>query len=165
MPQHVIVGESDGYISESAAREPAAVAIPAPPDPPAPERSRLKAEEEVAAGLETILCGALKMAPRELDREMPLMDLGVDSISAAEIIEKVNAKWNTALKPGDVFRLPTLSSMAEYIAGIGGSTAGPAPGSADKREGSDDLVALLRGLQSGRMEEEQILNALIGGVK
>lgn len=51
-----------------------------------------------------------------VDPEMPLMDLGIDSIMALEIKKQVEADTGQAMKATLIFDYPTINKIAEYFA-------------------------------------------------
>jgi 3-oxoacyl-(acyl-carrier-protein) synthase/acyl carrier protein len=83
----------------------------APPEPTATSRRSRELERVVTEAIQAVL----KNRVPDIDRNKPFLDLGIDSILAVPIIQRVNDALGTTLRTIDVFNYPTL---AHLVAGI-----------------------------------------------
>jgi acyl transferase domain-containing protein/cyclopropane fatty-acyl-phospholipid synthase-like methyltransferase/acyl carrier protein len=179
-PQHVVVAESDGYVAalptvgDRGAGDGTALVAPSAerkPETPAPHAAAELRRLERA--VREIVCNVLRTAEAELDRETSLMDVGVDSISAVEIVDHMNRTWSLRIKTTDLFKHPTIAALAEHVAALTGPAnqvplAPPAPiGNralpAPPDRADESLIDLLMQLEAGQIRSEQVLRALEDG--
>jgi len=90
----------------------------------APENGKIK-QEQLLSGHEKrdyiedkiveSVAGVLRIERGELNPEEPFMDLGVDSILAVEIVNRVNERLSVKLKTNDLFNYPTIQRLSSYI--------------------------------------------------
>ena len=82
---------------------------------------------------DTLLNELKQMASEVINKDVsvdaPLMDAGLDSISATELSNKISAHLNTELSPTLLFDHPSLRSIADALSVNSGSspTQGPEP--------------------------------------
>ena len=72
---------------------------------------------------------ASEVINKEVSVDAPLMDAGLDSISATDLSNKISAHLNTELSPTLLFDHPSLRSIADALSLTSGSspTQGPEP--------------------------------------
>ncbi|WP_063050878.1 thioester reductase domain-containing protein [Nocardia arthritidis] len=112
----------------AAAAEPAAVRQPEPSvaaqQLPAVSAS---AQPGNAAALEAelvaIVADGLGVARGEVRADLPLSEYGVDSILAVKIIDRVNARYGSALRPTVVFDHPSVRLLSAHLDGQGATAA------------------------------------------
>ena len=86
-------------------------------------RSSTQLEVNSEVNIETevisIVSDLLHIEPNNLDCDMPFLELGVDSISAVEITQKINDRFHiSTLKVTDLYDYPDISSLTEFIASL-----------------------------------------------
>lgn len=59
--------------------------------------------------------GILQIDPKDLALDAPYTDIGVDSILAVEIINRINDRLNTSLRTTDLFNYPNIRKLSEHI--------------------------------------------------
>ncbi|NKY30652.1 thioester reductase domain-containing protein [Nocardia gamkensis] len=137
-----VAAESDSVTQRHFAAEPAAAAQPhfaaaaAPAAVRQPEPSTLEqqlaavsasAQPGDAAALEAelvaIVADGLGVARGEVRADLPLSEYGVDSILAVKIIDRVNARYGSALRPTVVFDHPSVRLLSAHLAGQGATAA------------------------------------------
>ena len=64
---------------------------------------------------------ASEVINKDVSVDAPLMDAGLDSISATELSNKISAHLNTELSPTLLFDHPSLRSIAEALSVNSGS--------------------------------------------
>ena len=72
---------------------------------------------------------ASEVINKDVSIDAPLMDAGLDSISATELSNKISAHLSTELSPTLLFDHPSLRSIADALSLTSGSspTQGPEP--------------------------------------
>ncbi len=171
----VIVAQSDGLVRFSG-REP--VPVPAPvvvSEPRAvtvPSGIVASPVADVARGVKdavvSSLAAVLELDPSQIDDATPFSEIGIDSLLAAEVINRVNDRLGTGLRATDVYSYPTVEQLVERIRVEGGVTLDTgAPGEPARREESpveeaedERLRSLLKRLSEGELsvsEAEQLL--------
>ncbi|SMF97504.1 Acyl transferase domain-containing protein [Methylomagnum ishizawai] len=93
----------------------AAPMVSAPLPPPAPKLD----PGPILATVRRILAAALYIAPEDLDDQAGFADLGLDSILAVEVADKLNAELGTDLQATRLYDHPTVAALAAYLAGRG----------------------------------------------
>lgn len=78
------------------------------------------------AELVAIVADGLGVARGEVRAELPLAEYGVDSILAVKIIDRVNARYGSALRPTVVFDHPSVRLLSAHLAGQGATAASAA---------------------------------------
>jgi aryl carrier-like protein len=58
----------------------------------------------------------LGLEPEDLDPDDPLRELGLDSITAVELTERVGRDAGVALSTSTIFDYPTMTALADYLA-------------------------------------------------
>ena len=74
----------------------------------------------VAAGVEAELREVLQLGEAPLDRDRPFTDLGVDSILAIDIANRLNLRFAVRLRPTDLYSHATVRRLAAHIRASGG---------------------------------------------
>ncbi|WP_143660599.1 SDR family NAD(P)-dependent oxidoreductase, partial [Streptomyces sp. JHA26] len=96
--------------------QPAASDSPAPSsEPPAATPDGKADTGEVLRELRLLAAGFLLVDPEEVDDEADLMDLGFDSISLTELINRVNDRYGLDLLPTALFEHSTLARFAAHL--------------------------------------------------
>ena len=84
-----------------------------PPEPPA---APPMTEPQIQAVVVAAMSAALEIPESEFDLDLAHSDLGVDSVLAVEIVDQVNQKIGSELKPTDFFSYATLRKLVGHIA-------------------------------------------------
>jgi NADP-dependent 3-hydroxy acid dehydrogenase YdfG/acyl carrier protein/SAM-dependent methyltransferase len=119
-PQNVLTAQSDGWVRGSNRIEPT----------PQPEEERKKEIPEnkdsvpaypesaglpVSAVLVETISQVLEMDKRELSLDTPYTDIGVDSILALEIVNRIREKLDIPLRSTDLFNYPSIRKLSDHI--------------------------------------------------
>jgi acyl transferase domain-containing protein/aryl carrier-like protein len=88
--------------------EPAGVVAEAPP-------ARLT-ETDVESVVVSAMASTLEIPESEFDPDLAHSDLGVDSVLAVEIVDRINRELGSELKPTDFFSHATLRKLVRHIA-------------------------------------------------
>lgn len=78
------------------------------------------------AELVALVAEGLGVGRGEVRAELPLSDYGVDSILAVKIIDRVNARYGSALRPTVVFDHPSVRQLSRHLAEQGATANGGA---------------------------------------
>ena len=62
------------------------------------------------------LVESLQLDRGVFDRKLPFAEFGIDSITAVEVINSLNARCGTSLRSTDIFNYPDIPAMAERLA-------------------------------------------------
>ena len=108
------VADLAAYVQGQPTRPPAAPA-PAPVQAP-PARRTAEEPGRIAARVREILAAALYIAPEDLDEQAGFSDLGLDSILAVEVADKLNAELGTDLQATRLYDYPTVRALAAHLA-------------------------------------------------
>ena len=90
--------------------EPASVTSIAKPE--AAHHSILEATREWLA---EIFTHELKLPPEKLANDVPLQELGLDSILLAQVWKRINQKLGLRMDPSAAFEYPTLAALAQWM--------------------------------------------------
>jgi len=71
--------------------------------------------QRVEAIITKILAAVLQIEKAELDIDMPYTDMGVDSILAIEIVNKINEMLGLHLRSTDLFNYTSVNKLTKYI--------------------------------------------------
>ena len=74
--------------------------------------------DEVEVALCETIAAVLGAETGEIRVDRPPIDYGVDSLSAVEIITRINLRFSVNLKAGDLFNYPSVKQIAEQVAGV-----------------------------------------------
>ncbi|QEG23834.1 non-ribosomal peptide synthetase/type I polyketide synthase [Mariniblastus fucicola] len=89
--------------------------------------------------------GVFGVDPNQVDRETSLTNLGLDSLMAIDLINRVESELGVSVPMGNVLRGPSLSELAEVLMGlIGDSTSDDSTVSSDKQSASTSLAPLAK---------------------
>src|SRR5450830_1346387 len=152
-PQHVIVAESDGVV-RAAGGEPAAGAADTAP----PSVATAAPAPGVAACIAEVLAGVLEISTPVFDHATPYADLGIDSISAVEVVELLNERLGIALRATDLFTYPDIATLSAHIADRFGAALAPAPApdaTPYQNPVDTELRALLEALARGELSIDE----------
>ena len=109
-PAHVTHGEMGQHVlvAERAAAQPAVVARPAAAARPA-------GEAETRRIVSATVAEVLGRADDDLDPDRPFTEYGVDSIILVDLVNTLNVRLGTELKPTALFDHPTLAELTEHV--------------------------------------------------
>jgi acyl carrier protein len=164
----------DVFIAEAAAIHPILASggvteikqeAPAAPTPKVavPAARRLQSPKNTARIEQAIVDGVrnvLQLDPNEeLDRRAAFLDLGVDSILAVEIINKVNSALGIQLRTTDLYNYATIARLVEHAGSLENADP-PADVDADADSSTrrsamndQDALELLQALSRGAIDE------------
>ena len=92
-------------------------------EPPRPARQSVsgmsvdRAAERIEAWMMNWLIDRAGLDSKELDRNRPFAELGVDSMTAVELSQELEEEFGVALNPVVAWNYPTPSTLASYLAG------------------------------------------------
>jgi rhizoxin synthesis polyketide synthase RhiC len=114
--QHVLIAQSDGLLKlGGSAAVPGAVPALVDATPvPAPPSSRAEAEA-VVASLVSLTAQVLQIPATAVDIRTPLMDLGLDSLLAQDLVKRINRQFDIPLTPTTLFDHATLVRLGDHI--------------------------------------------------
>ncbi len=121
LDQDVFSAAAPAVAAPEAARAPAAapvVTLPAPPvvaPPSVAEAAPRLQEAEVVDELIALLARSLEVPASEVNPELPLMELGLDSVRSTDIVDGANRRYGVALTPEVIFKYPTIRTLARHI--------------------------------------------------
>ena len=69
----------------------------------------------VTAHLKKLLAQELHLEEKEIDENIPFVDLGLDSITGVTWIRKINEKYKTAIEAATVYSYPTLTKLSCFV--------------------------------------------------
>ncbi len=98
---------------------------PTVPDQPAPQV--VGQDEHVLAEVRRHAAEFLLVPASEVDLDAELLELGFDSISLTELVERLNGAFGTSVRPTAVFDNPTLLRLATHFAEPAGTQPAHAP--------------------------------------
>ncbi|MFI9407007.1 SDR family NAD(P)-dependent oxidoreductase [Nocardia sp. NPDC052316] len=142
-----------------------------PPAAPAPAEQVLTEVRRHAAEF-------LLVPASEVDLDAELLELGFDSISLTELVERLNAVFGTSVRPTAVFDNPTLLRLAAHFAesadapppnpqsdsGFRGAAAGrPSPISADRDSIQDVAIIGMAATIAAAASSAQLWESLLAG--
>ena len=66
--------------------------------------------------VQSLICHALRLPPTQtIDANQGLLDLGIDSLIAVEVVNRLNAGLGCKLRATLIFDYPTLAKLAQYV--------------------------------------------------
>jgi len=92
-------------------KQPEIAAVAPPAGPAVPAQAIVPIAE-----IRTILANALYIDPQELDDHAGFADLGLDSILAVEVTNRLNSAFGTTLQATRLYDYPNLTALAGYLA-------------------------------------------------
>lgn len=131
--QQVVLAESNGRIKHG--RRDAIRKVKVPDSMPAPSLSKKdpgtvmrrgivqednEMREAVAATILGSVASVLEIDQQEFDLDAPYTDFGVDSISAVDIINRINSDLSIQLKSTDLFNYSTIRKLIDHIIEMNG---------------------------------------------
>ena len=122
-------------------------------------QQRLVLESHVRAQLAAVL----KLSPSRIDRLAPVVSLGLDSVMAIEVRDRLEGTFGLPLSVTLLWAYPTVADLASYLAGKLGlalEEARTADGDARPRAAPSSLDRLL--LEVDTLSEEDALSAMLG---
>ncbi|MEJ2693979.1 MAG: SDR family NAD(P)-dependent oxidoreductase, partial [Candidatus Thiodiazotropha sp.] len=125
--QHVLIAQSDGLLKLGARHAPAgsesgvevAASAPAPSSPGV-------AEDQLITRLVSLAAQVLQISDAAVDIQTPLMDLGLDSLLAQDLVKRISHQFDIPLTPTMLFDHATLARLAGYIGREYGPRLSPA---------------------------------------
>ncbi|MCW8444838.1 SDR family NAD(P)-dependent oxidoreductase [Fluoribacter gormanii] len=72
-------------------------------------------QEEITALVLNLFAAVLGLEVTEIDREAPLQQYGMDSITGIDYTEQLGKHFPDVVAPMDLYRYPTLKQLTEYI--------------------------------------------------
>ncbi|MFP2899390.1 methyltransferase, partial [Corallococcus sp. 4LFB] len=171
LAQHVMIGVSDGCVGAPAmvSAQPPAPVVSAPAKPPAPPRpepapvpkppaatprvtgSSEEQRRQVEREIIQVAAVVLRIPEHELLPELPFAELGVDSILAVDLSDKLNRALSVALRSTDLFNYGSVRQLARHILELRGSTPSRAP-----VNGEDEMLSMLAALESGDVSIDEV---------
>ncbi|MGW5377005.1 thioester reductase domain-containing protein [Nocardia sp. NPDC003999] len=112
---------------------------------PDAEPATVSGAAALEAELVALVAEGLGVGRGEVRAELPLSDYGVDSILAVKIIDRVNARYDLALRPTVVFDHPSVRLLSRHMAEQGASaprTATAPPARPSERSTSMDIAII-----------------------
>ncbi|MDG4810843.1 SDR family NAD(P)-dependent oxidoreductase [Micromonospora sp. WMMD1120] len=127
--QSVLAARSDGFVplgvDRPAPTTPADVpAAPTPADVAAAPAAR---PDGVGDRVAAVFADVLGLDPDTLDREVAHTDLGVDSVVAIQVVNRLNHDLGVALHPTDMFSHPTITALTAHVTARHGAALRPPP--------------------------------------
>ncbi|GGB53277.1 polyketide synthase [Tistrella bauzanensis] len=118
----------------------------------------LRAEVAIVVGLP---------APDDIGLDQPLLKLGIDSLMAVELKNRIEAGLRCTLNPTLLFDHPTLQALGRHLAGAvlgltGEAAVAAVPAGSDNRSSDDDGDSG-RAMEAGMIEAGMIEGAVIDG--
>ncbi|MBB3120971.1 non-ribosomal peptide synthetase [Pseudoduganella violacea] len=116
----------------AAASGPLAAAMPAAVSPPRPAPAAVPATAaapdaaQVRAALRQSFAAALCMDEQDVKLDLPLVDMGMDSIVGVEWVGTINKRYALDLQAALIYDHPTIRAMAAFVAARLGAAAPPA---------------------------------------
>ncbi|XHF30327.1 SDR family NAD(P)-dependent oxidoreductase [Corallococcus exercitus] len=173
LAQHVMIGVSDGCVGAPAmvSAQPPVPTVSAPAKPPAPPRPEVppapvpkppaatprvtgSSEEQrrqVEREIVQVAAVVLRIPEHELLPELPFAELGVDSILAVDLSDKLNRALSVALRSTDLFNYGSVRQLAKHILELRGSVPSQAP-----VNGEDEMLSMLAALESGDVSIDEV---------
>ena len=94
--------------------------------------------------------GVFGVDPGQVDRETSLTNLGLDSLMAIDLINRIESELGLSVPMGNVLRGPSLNELAEVLAGLlGDSSSDDATVSSENQSTSTSLAPLEKTNQFG----------------
>ncbi len=100
----------------------------------------------------------LRLAPSRIDRQTPLSTLGLDSLMALELRNRLEAGAEVTLSATLVWNYPSIAALAPYLADKMGIAMEAA--SAENAAPPDDLIAILGA--AGKLSEDELRRMVAG---
>jgi myxalamid-type polyketide synthase MxaE and MxaD len=113
-----------------------------------PERARLLSEPPAlrVGLLETMLAEqvarVLRMTPEQIDRTTPLPTLGLDSLTALELRNRLELSFGVTLSATLIWAYPTIGQLAEFLAEKMGISAPPPEAAAEESTRVSELAQI-----------------------
>ncbi|XIG79066.1 hypothetical protein C1N81_41530 [Streptomyces sp. SGAir0957] len=99
----------------------------APGEPPLPDTTAATSEAAPFDRLRTVVAHVMGFAPDRLDPDVPLTDLGLDSLTAVRIRTALEHEFGLTLEAGVLLRQGTLRGVGALIEGAAGAVPHHAP--------------------------------------
>ncbi|MDQ0059017.1 type I polyketide synthase [Paenibacillus harenae] len=131
--------------------QPSAVQQSVVVSPPVPKLADAEArfsENAVQAKIVEIVCGILHLGEEELNTSFSFRELGIDSISAVEIVRDLNKTFKLNLDAVTLYDYATISSLAEHVNKVR-ANSGLVTASAVRLAESDTMRAVETAQQAG----------------
>ena len=121
---------------------------------------------DLLGSLRAIVAEVLELPPTRIAPTTPYQDIGVDSIMAVKVVERIGAKLGIALESTDLFNYPNLRQLARHIMSRQpqpkpptepSSVATAPPASPSEATDANDLSDMLARLKSGDLKAGDLL--------
>src|SRR6185436_19027097 len=83
-------------------------------------------KQTVSQRVRAIVAELLLLPPNALDEDMPLVDLGMDSVTGLSLIDKLEASFSVRIHTNELLLLGTISRIARRLEGGADKRAGKA---------------------------------------
>lgn len=74
--------------------------------------------EEIVAYMTAEIAENLKESEENIDPDANFMKLGISSVQALKIINKLRKKWNVDITPVAMFEYKTITEFADFLTGV-----------------------------------------------
>ncbi|WP_437627953.1 SDR family NAD(P)-dependent oxidoreductase [Sorangium sp. So ce1151] len=146
-----------------------------------PEERAAEIGRDVERAIVACLGEVLQTDRQRIDRDAPFMDLGVDSLLAIRVVDRINKQLGITLRTSDAYSYPSVRELASHVlasfaadvrlpgaatidtAALFGHGAAPAPvdeARGGAPEGDEPLWRLLRGVESGALDVDEACRLL-----
>jgi SAM-dependent methyltransferase/acyl carrier protein len=145
---------------------PAPVRVPAPERPAPSPRSAGSSEQQrrqLEAEIVQVASSVLRLPEQDIPPELPFSELGVDSIIAVDLSDKINRTLSVGLRSTDLFNYATVRQLARHILDM---RAQFIPASAiipvaevarpSTAGGGDEMLSVLARLESGDLSIDEV---------
>ncbi len=94
--------------------------------------------------------GVFGVEPSQVDRETSLTNLGLDSLMAIDLINRIESELGISVPMGNVLRGPSLNELAEMLVGLfGNASSDESMVSSDSQSNSTSLIPLQKTTRFG----------------
>ncbi len=109
----------------------------------------------------TSLAEALYMSDGEIDIDEKFIDMGLDSITGVEWIQKINKTYGAAVSATKVYDYPTIREFTDYLQGELAKLGKSEPKSVSEVKTSDSFDDIINQVQTGQMDIEEAEKLLL----
>lgn len=104
------------------------------------------------------LAGELAMDPREINPEQTFLSYGLDSVQAMSMVGELESKLGRRLSPTLAWDYPTITTIAEHLAGPLGAGAVGTAGHGRSQPAPDAARAQIESLLAGidNLEDQEV---------
>ncbi|THA24095.1 SDR family NAD(P)-dependent oxidoreductase [Streptomyces sp. RKND-216] len=103
--------------------------------------------EEVRQAVEDALCAELYLERHEIDARSSFHELGLDSVGAVRVTQRLAERFDVDVESTAVFDHPTVPRMTDHVLALGPVNRGPSastavPGSSPRSTDADDIAVI-----------------------